>query len=169
MKCDVKPRKLSLDYFSVHLHLPRAKNGYEVKELHILFAFEINQKRLCYVLAFPTKFATKSCTSRNFANVPSEVSDNSNERLIPHFEYVNHFLDQVLYGPNGEHHAVLVHGNTGSSRSPCFIAAFLMEKFNMEYAGAFAIIQGRRFCVNPHDAFKAQLKVPLRCRCANNL
>jgi len=81
--------------------------------------------------------------------------------LIPHFERVNVFLDKVLYGPDGERHAVLVHGNTGSSRSPCFIAAFLMEKFNMEYAGAFAIIQGRRFCVNPNDAFKAQLKVCL--------
>jgi serine/threonine/tyrosine-interacting protein len=84
-----------------------------------------------------------------------EVSDSPNERLIPHFPQAKAFIDNALY--NGGR--VFVHCNGGISRSPAFVVAYVMETVKMDYQQAYSYVQNRRFCMNPNEGFKVQLKV----------
>lgn len=84
-----------------------------------------------------------------------EVSDSPNERLIPHFPQAKAFIDDALY--NGGR--VFVHCNGGISRSPAFVVAYVMETVKMDYQQAYSYVQNRRFCMNPNEGFKVQLKV----------
>ncbi|CAG8451230.1 11732_t:CDS:2 [Rhizophagus irregularis] len=83
-----------------------------------------------------------------------EVSDSPNERLIPHFPQAKAFIDNALY--NGGR--VFVHCNGGISRSPAFVVAYVMETVKMDYQQAYSYVQNRRFCMNPNEGFKVQLK-----------
>ncbi|CAG8817311.1 26904_t:CDS:2, partial [Gigaspora margarita] len=83
-----------------------------------------------------------------------EVSDSPNERLIPHFPQAKAFIDDALLN-NGK---VFVHCNGGISRSPAFVVAYVMETTKMDYQHAYSFVQNRRFCMNPNEGFKVQLK-----------
>ncbi|CAG8609495.1 5503_t:CDS:2 [Diversispora eburnea] len=83
-----------------------------------------------------------------------EVSDHPNERLIPHFPQAKAFIDDALLN-NGR---VFVHCNGGISRSPAFVVAYVMETTKMDYQHAYSFVQNRRFCMNPNEGFKVQLK-----------
>ncbi|CAG8565727.1 3629_t:CDS:2 [Ambispora gerdemannii] len=83
-----------------------------------------------------------------------EVSDHPNERLIPHFPQAKAFIDDALL-QGGK---VFVHCNGGISRSPAFVVAYVMETTKMDYQHAYGFVQNRRFCMNPNEGFKVQLK-----------
>lgn len=54
---------------------------------------------------------------------------------------------------------VLVHGNSGISRSPSFVIAYLMECYGMGFAQSYTHVQNMRFCINPNPGFRQQLRV----------
>ncbi|CAG8463544.1 8889_t:CDS:2 [Paraglomus occultum] len=83
-----------------------------------------------------------------------EVSDSPNERLIPHFPAAKQFIDEALNSGG----RVFVHCNGGISRSPAFVVAYVMETAKMDYQCAYTFVQNRRFCMNPNEGFKVQLK-----------
>ncbi|OZJ06247.1 hypothetical protein BZG36_00840 [Bifiguratus adelaidae] len=82
------------------------------------------------------------------------VSDSPYQNLIQFFPQAKHFIDDAL-GKGGK---VLVYCNGGISRSPAFMVAYIMESMGLDYEQAYDYVQKRRFCMNPNDAFKSQLK-----------
>ncbi|KAJ3258622.1 hypothetical protein HK103_003410 [Boothiomyces macroporosus] len=53
---------------------------------------------------------------------------------------------------------VLVHCLGGISRAPAFVIAYLMDLRNIDYEEAFALVQDVRYCINPIENFKVQLR-----------
>ncbi|KAK0163389.1 hypothetical protein PV327_007074 [Microctonus hyperodae] len=82
-----------------------------------------------------------------------DIADTTSENIIQHFKQVKDFIDEGL-NSGGK---ILVHGNAGISRSAALVLAYVMEKYNYSRSEAFAIVQQRRFCVNPNEGFLAQL------------
>ncbi|RUS28022.1 protein-tyrosine phosphatase-like protein, partial [Jimgerdemannia flammicorona] len=83
-----------------------------------------------------------------------EVSDSPLQNLIPYFPQAKAFIDNALQ-QGGK---ALVYCNGGISRSPAFVVAYVMETLGMDYDQAYQFVQNRRFCMNPNEAFKSQLK-----------
>ncbi|XP_058792523.1 serine/threonine/tyrosine-interacting protein B-like [Phymastichus coffea] len=83
-----------------------------------------------------------------------DIADSTTENIIQHFQKVKQFIDQAL-NSGGQ---VLVHGNAGISRSAALVLAYLMETYGLTQQKAYAILQQRRFCINPNDGFMAQLR-----------
>lgn len=83
-----------------------------------------------------------------------ELSDSVYESIIPHFTDVRKFL-QECRSQGGK---VLIHGNTGVSRSAALVLAHVMEEFCFTYKEAFKFVQERRFCIQPNAGFVAQLQ-----------
>jgi serine/threonine/tyrosine-interacting protein len=50
------------------------------------------------------------------------------------------------------------YSNAGICRSPAFVIAYIMEKQNCDFQTAFQYVQDKRFCLNPTDPFRFQLK-----------
>ncbi|KAK0083449.1 hypothetical protein PV326_006722 [Microctonus aethiopoides] len=67
-----------------------------------------------------------------------DIADTTSENIIQHFQKVKNFIDEGL-------------NSGGISRSAALVLAYMMEN------EAFAIVQQRRFCVNPNEGFLAQL------------
>lgn len=55
------------------------------------------------------------------------IADSATESIIRHFLKVRQFIDEAL----NKKAKVLVHGNTGNSRSATLVLAYIMEKFNL--------------------------------------
>ncbi|KAG5455575.1 MAG: dual specificity phosphatase, partial [Olpidium bornovanus] len=72
----------------------------------------------------------------------------------PHFAGARQFVEGALKSGG----RVLVHCNDGISRSPAFAVAYVMETVCLDYQSAFHFVLQRRFCVNPNEGFKLQLK-----------
>ncbi|KAI8820412.1 protein-tyrosine phosphatase-like protein [Fimicolochytrium jonesii] len=85
-----------------------------------------------------------------------EVSESPLQNLIPHFPACRSFIASALHKPGTG--AVFVHCNTGMSRSPAIVVAYLMMEKKMAFQEAYAVVQNRRFCMNPQEGFKLQLK-----------
>ncbi|KAJ3104499.1 hypothetical protein HDU97_009112 [Phlyctochytrium planicorne] len=83
-----------------------------------------------------------------------EVSDSPMQNLIPFFPEGKEFIKRSLQAGG----RVLVYCNNGLSRSPAFVVAFVMEDQHMDYDTAYSFVQQKRFCMNPHEGFKFQLK-----------
>ncbi|KAJ3284566.1 hypothetical protein HK104_009874 [Borealophlyctis nickersoniae] len=83
-----------------------------------------------------------------------QVSDSPMQNLIPYFPDAKNFIDQAL----GEGGRVLVHCNGGISRSPAFVVAYVMESQRWDFTTAYSFVQNKRFCMNPNEGFKYQLK-----------
>ncbi|XP_046383190.1 serine/threonine/tyrosine-interacting protein-like [Ischnura elegans] len=90
----------------------------------------------------------------NFKYLILDVADCVTENIIQHFPKVRDFIDECL--SNGG--KALVHGNAGISRSAALVLSYIMEKYGLNYETAFAYVQQRRFCINPNEGFKQQLK-----------
>ncbi|KAJ3414277.1 hypothetical protein HDV05_006806 [Chytridiales sp. JEL 0842] len=84
-----------------------------------------------------------------------EVSDSPMQNLIPFFSSANAFIKQAVKQEGGR---VLVYCNNGLSRSPSVVVAYMMEVEGWECIKAFTHVQHRRFCINPNDGFKLQLR-----------
>ncbi|KAJ3204800.1 hypothetical protein HK099_001020 [Clydaea vesicula] len=50
-------------------------------------------------------------------------------------------------------------GSEGISRAPAFVIAYLIEALEMSYYEAYLIVQNKRFCINPNEGYKLQLRV----------
>lgn len=91
-----------------------------------------------------------------------EVSDCADSNLIPFFAETNRFIHEAIQ--KGE--CVFVYCNSGISRSPAVVTSYLMvlkaltlkEYHNMSYKEAFTAVMQKRFCVNPNECFKYQLR-----------
>ncbi|XP_029037087.1 serine/threonine/tyrosine-interacting protein-like isoform X2 [Osmia bicornis bicornis] len=82
------------------------------------------------------------------------IADTATENIIQHFHKVKTFIDEGL-NSGGQ---VLVHGNAGISRSAALVLAYVMETYGLSQTRAYAIVQQRRFCINPNGGFMAQLR-----------
>ncbi|KAJ3118322.1 hypothetical protein HDU96_002479 [Phlyctochytrium bullatum] len=83
-----------------------------------------------------------------------EVSDSPMQNLIPYFPEGKDFIGRALAAGG----RVLVYCNNGLSRSPAFVVAYVMEVEKRDFEDAYAFVQQRRFCMNPNEGFKYQLK-----------
>ncbi|KAG7197333.1 hypothetical protein KM043_018446 [Ampulex compressa] len=83
-----------------------------------------------------------------------DIADTATENIIQHFQKVKAFIDEGLIS-GGQ---VLVHGNAGISRSAALVLAYVMETYGLSQTHAYAIVQQRRFCINPNEGFMAQLR-----------
>eukprot|EP00128_Syssomonas_multiformis_P003937 Colp12_sorted_trinity150504_noHs@25730 len=83
-----------------------------------------------------------------------DVADRPEENIIRHFPLVRSFINEAL-SMGGK---CLVHGNTGISRSPSLVIAYVMESRKISYAEAFNVVQRKRFCINPNEGFACQLR-----------
>lgn len=55
------------------------------------------------------------------------IADSANENIIPHFAKVRQFIEECL-SLGGK---VLIHGNSGISRSATLVLAYIMQKFGL--------------------------------------
>ncbi|TPX53464.1 hypothetical protein SeMB42_g00766 [Synchytrium endobioticum] len=76
------------------------------------------------------------------------------QNLIPYFPDAKRFIE-AAFAHNGR---VFVHCNGGISRAPAFVVAYVMESQKWDYTTAFSYVQNKRFCMNPIEHFKLQLK-----------
>ncbi|KAI8899290.1 serine/threonine/tyrosine-interacting protein [Globomyces pollinis-pini] len=83
-----------------------------------------------------------------------QLSNSSFENLIPHLGKLNQLMYQTLNSGG----RILVHCTGGISRAPAIIIGYLMECCGMSFDNAYNRIQEIRFCINPLEIFKVQLK-----------
>merc|ERR1719235_2136968 len=83
-----------------------------------------------------------------------ECRDNPFENIIRFFPAVKQLLDVVL-GRGGR---ILVHGNTGMSRSAAFLVAYVMETFNLSSDQAHHYVLTRRHCISVNEGFRNQIR-----------
>ncbi|TPX64435.1 hypothetical protein SpCBS45565_g05844 [Spizellomyces sp. 'palustris'] len=83
-----------------------------------------------------------------------EVSESPMQNLIPYFPDAKQFIDYALERGG----RVLVHCNSGISRSPSFVVAYVMMSQRWGFQESFTFVQNKRFCMNPNEGFKYQLK-----------
>ncbi|KAI9256240.1 TIP-1 family-domain-containing protein [Sporodiniella umbellata] len=91
--------------------------------------------------------------AQHFAFERFIVSDTILQNLIQHFPTVSHYVNSII--PQGK---VVLCCNGGMSRSPAFVVAYIMEKYNLDAIQAYHYVQAKRLCINPNDGFKCQLK-----------
>ena len=84
-----------------------------------------------------------------------EASDSPHHNLIPQLPRATHYIHSVLSVASN---SILVHCNGGISRAPSICIAYLMEFHGFAFPAAFQHIQNIRFCINPLEAFKYQLR-----------
>ncbi|XP_069687250.1 serine/threonine/tyrosine-interacting protein-like isoform X2 [Periplaneta americana] len=82
-----------------------------------------------------------------------DIADTVTENIIQHFPKVRQFVDESVTSGG----KTLIHGNAGISRSAALVLAYIMEKYGLSCKDAFALVQQRRFCINPNEGFMAQL------------
>ncbi|KAJ3169014.1 hypothetical protein HK101_011584, partial [Irineochytrium annulatum] len=110
---------------------------------HMLCLLAPEEKRLMQVV-YPTQFAYHFI----------EVSDSPMQNYIRYFPESNAFISSALAAGG----RVLVYCNTGLIRSPSFVVAYLMETKKWTFDVAYTHVQNRRFCMNPPEVVKNQLK-----------
>ena len=126
-----------------------AKNEANLKRCgitHIVCVRDGAESRIIRPL-FPSEFVYLEITA----------SDSPFQNLIPLFPQSKLFIDSAL----GKGGVVFVHCNGGISMAPAFVIAYLMETYLQDYQHAFEFVQTKRFCMNPNEGFKLQLKVCL--------
>lgn len=82
-----------------------------------------------------------------------DIDDNVTENIIRFFPVARKFIDGAMI----KDHKVLVHGNSGNSRSATLVLAYIMEKFGLNSSDAFHFVKEKRSCINPNEGFIAQL------------
>ncbi|XP_054711101.1 serine/threonine/tyrosine-interacting protein A-like [Uloborus diversus] len=83
-----------------------------------------------------------------------DIADALTTNIIPFLPQVKHFIDSC-FKHGGK---VLVHGNTGISRSAALVIGYVMETKSLPYNDAFTLVQTKRVCVRPNEGFMQQLK-----------
>lgn len=80
------------------------------------------------------------------------MSDNLKENIRDSFAEVSSYIEECLKVGN-----TLVHCRHGSSRSPSFVIAFMMEKQKMEFVDAYKAVKEERPSCSPNQSFVRQL------------
>ncbi|KAJ3166981.1 hypothetical protein HDU88_003070 [Geranomyces variabilis] len=83
-----------------------------------------------------------------------EVTESPLQNLIPYFPQCRAIIDSCL----GQGGSIFVHCSSAISRSPCFVVSYVMSSQNWPFQKAYSWVQNRRFCINPSEGFKHQLK-----------
>ncbi|XP_035217936.1 serine/threonine/tyrosine-interacting protein A-like [Stegodyphus dumicola] len=83
-----------------------------------------------------------------------DIADAATTNIIPFFPQVKQFIDSC-FKKGGK---VLVHGNTGVSRSASLVIGYIMETFCLPYRDAFTLVLNKRLCICPNEGFMQQLK-----------
>ncbi|KAG8187232.1 hypothetical protein JTE90_020661 [Oedothorax gibbosus] len=89
-----------------------------------------------------------------FKYIVINLGDSLTSNIIPILPQVKCFIDNC-FKLGGK---VLVHGNSGISRSATLVIAYVMETKVLPYKDAFLLVQNKRNCINPSDVFMQQLK-----------
>lgn len=90
---------------------------------------------------------------QNFTYLTLDIADSKMESIIALFSAVNKFINEAFKKKS----KVLVHGNTGISRSATLVVAYVMETYNLSYVQALKLVKEKRGCINPNESFTAQL------------
>lgn len=83
-----------------------------------------------------------------------QIQDSQTENIARHLPEALRFIERYL--SNGE--KVLVHCAAGVSRSSSIVIAYIMAKYNYNYARALQHVRSKRHCVMPNDGFRRQLE-----------
>ncbi|CAO3667017.1 unnamed protein product [Rhizopus stolonifer] len=117
----------------------------------------LQQQGITHVMCFFDEAETRifriDAVAQHFAFKQFIVSDTILQNLIQHFPTVSKCIDMII--PQGK---VVLCCNGGMSRSPAFVVAYVMEKYNLDTIQAYQFVQSKRLCINPNDGFKCQLK-----------
>ena len=93
----------------------------------------------------------------NYSNGPYfkqkiiNIVDSPTQNIIQHFGECLNFIRG--------NDKILVHCMFGSSRSATIVIAYLMWSQRITYEQALNVVRSKRFCINPNDGFKNQLKL----------
>lgn len=82
---------------------------------------------VCVQQEFETHFITPQTSDPAFIYLTLNIADKATENIIRFFPKVRQFIDDAL----ANNRKVLVHGNSGNSRSAALILAYIMEKFGL--------------------------------------
>lgn len=82
---------------------------------------------VCVRQEYEANFITPHISDPTFAYLLLDIADNVTENIIRFFPKVRQFIDEAL----SNNRKVLVHGNTGNSRSATLVLAYIMEKFGL--------------------------------------
>ncbi|KAG5869447.1 hypothetical protein JTB14_026091 [Gonioctena quinquepunctata] len=88
-----------------------------------------------------------------FAYLTLDIADDVTENIIRFFPKVRQFIDEAL----SNNCKVLVHGNSGNSRSATLVLAYIMEKYGLTCSEALHYVKEKRASVDPNEGFRAQL------------
>ncbi|KAF5282069.1 hypothetical protein FQA39_LY00593 [Lamprigera yunnana] len=92
-------------------------------------------------------------TDSSFTYLTLDIVDMATENIIRFFPKVKQFVDDAL----SKNDKVLIHGNTGNSRSATLVLAYIMEKLSLTCNDAYSLVKERRSCIQPNEGFFAQL------------
>ncbi|XP_053618998.1 uncharacterized protein LOC128680159 isoform X2 [Plodia interpunctella] len=114
----------------------------------------LRQLGITHVLTVETRrLPSTTFTNTNISTLFIRAYDTPQTNLLPYFPMANAFIEEGLQKGN-----VIVHCHFGVSRSATLVIAFLMEKYKLTFAQAFAYVRQRRKFINPNPGFVAQLK-----------
>lgn len=99
-------------------------------------------------------FFIKPRMPNQFNYLTLNISDSVTENIIPFFDQFYDWVSDRL----SRNLSVLVHGNTGMSRSAALVISFVMRHFDYTSEEAISFVQRKRFCLFLNDGFKAQLR-----------
>jgi len=71
---------------------------------------------------------------------------------------ITQYFDEVYTAIEGATTGVLIHCKRGMSRSPSFIIAYLMKKFDVPYEATLRYVCKKHPACNPNSSFERQLK-----------
>ena len=83
-----------------------------------------------------------------------KMKDTIDFEVIDHFERANDFINKVRNSGG----IILVHCKFGVSRSPSFVAAYLIKYFGFTAKSALAYVRKKRPMINPNEGFIVQLE-----------
>jgi serine/threonine/tyrosine-interacting protein len=119
---------------------------------------ELQQKGITHIMCFfdqaESRIFRTDTVAQHFNFQQYIVNDTILQNLIQHFPTVSHTIDNIT--STGK---VVLCCNGGMSRSPAFMVAYVMEKYDLDAIQAYQFVQAKRLCINPNDGFKCQLKV----------
>lgn len=85
-----------------------------------------------------------------------DLTDCDSEMLLDYFHLMNEWMDEALKRTTD--HNVLLFCSRGISRSPTFVAAYLIQHHKMSDIQAIEVLQKVRPCVNPNETFRKALQ-----------
>ncbi|XP_076252814.1 serine/threonine/tyrosine-interacting protein-like [Rhynchophorus ferrugineus] len=128
---------------------------YSAAQMHCLA--NLREKGIRYIICVrqdvEAHFIRPQINDPSFTYLTLDIADQVTENIIRFFPKVRTFIDEAL----SKNFKVLVHGNSGNSRSATLVLAYIMEKFGLGLSEALDFVKTKRASVNPNEGFCAQL------------